>query len=398
MHPPMRGGVHTTAVAIISSFLALGTLSCNDSSPTAPTPPGPGACTFQLAPSTQTIESQGGAVTVGVTTSAQCSWTAQSDASWMTITSGATGTGPGTVSLTASSNPASSNREAGLTVASQSVRFTQRGRSECTFTVSSPSQRFGPEGGRGQISIDAAAGCGWTAASSENWLVLDKTSGTGAGQVDYTVSPYTGTAERSVQVTVAEKTLTVRQDPVQRQCEYSASPVDFRLHWHGIGGGEIQVVTEAGCKWTIRSTENWMTVTGGESREGPARVLFSTGEFTADATRRAPIEVRWPTPTAGQNIWVTQEGCRYGMNETPQTFGPAGGSGRTDVVTQPVSIDCMQGCPWTAVSTVPWIRITSGHGPGENPVLFVVDPNPGPGTRTGEIVVQTRRLVITQTF
>ena len=50
------------------------------------------------------------------------------------------------------------------------------------------------------------------------------------------------------------------------------------------------------------------------------------------------------------------------------------------------------------MSTVPWIRITSGRGPGENPVLFVVDPNPGPGTRTGEIVVQTRRLVITQTF
>lgn len=28
----------------------------------------------------------------------------------------------------------------------------------------------------------------------------------------------------------------------------------------------------------------------------------------------------------------------------------------------------------------------------------VVDPNPGPGVRTGEIIVETRRLVITQTF
>ena len=398
MYPPVRGSVRATAATVISSFLVLVTFSCNDSSPTAPTPPG-GGCTFQLAPSTQTLESQGGGVTVGVTTGAQCSWTARSEADWMTITSGGSGTGPGTVSLTAGSNPAAATREGAVTVAGQSVRFTQRARStDCTFTVSSPSQRFGPDGGRGQIQIAAEAGCAWTAASSESWLVLGQTSGTGAAQIDYTVSPYAGTAERAVQVTVAEKTLTFRQDPVRPQCDYSAGPADFRLHWHGTGGGEIQVAAQAGCAWTVRSTADWVTVPGGESREGPARLLFSVSEFVAETTRKAPIEIRWPGPTAGQNIWVTQEGCRYGMNDTPQTFGPAGGSGRADVVTQPLSIDCMQGCPWTAVSTVPWIRITSGRGPGENPVLFVVDPNPGPGARTGEIIVETRRLVITQTF
>ena len=397
MYRPTSGGVRLTAVAFISSFLVLALVSCDNKSPTTPTPPGPGTCTFQLVPSTQTIESQGGPVTVGVTTGAQCSWTARSDADWLTITAGAGGTGPGTVSLTAASNPGTANRDVAVTVATQSVRFTQRARTDCAFTVSAPSQRFGADGGRGQITVATTAGCGWTAASSESWLVLQQTSGTGPGAIDYTVGPYTGTSERSVRVVVAEETLTFRQDPVQRQCEYSAAPADFRLHWHGLGG-DFNVETQAGCGWTVRSTADWLTFGGSESREGPAKVSFSTGEFTADATRRAPIEVRWPTASAGQNIWVTQEGCRYGMNETPQTFGAAGGTGRTDVVTQPISIDCMQGCPWTAVSTVPWIRITSGRGPGENPVLFVVDPNPGPGTRTGEIVVQTRRLVITQTF
>src|SRR5688572_32180358 len=122
MFPPRRGGVRATTVAIVSACLAIATISCNDS-PTAPTPPGPGACTFQLVPSTQAIDSQGGAVTLTVTTTAQCSWSARSDVDWMTITSGGTGTGPGTVSLSAASNPATSNREAAVTVASQSVRF-----------------------------------------------------------------------------------------------------------------------------------------------------------------------------------------------------------------------------------------------------------------------------------
>src|SRR5688572_30019473 len=144
MFPPTRGGVRATTVAIISAYLTIATISCNDS-PTAPTPPGPGACTFQIVPSTQSIDSQGGAVTLTVTTAAQCSWSARSDADWMTITSGASGTGPGAVSLSAASNPAASNREAAVTVASQTVRFTQRARTQCTVTVSSPSQRFRSE-------------------------------------------------------------------------------------------------------------------------------------------------------------------------------------------------------------------------------------------------------------
>ena len=55
------------------------------------------ACGYTLSASSATLSSSGGSRTVTVTTSANCSWTATTPDSFLTITSGASGTGSGTV-------------------------------------------------------------------------------------------------------------------------------------------------------------------------------------------------------------------------------------------------------------------------------------------------------------
>jgi hypothetical protein len=139
-------------------------------------------------------------------------------------------------------------------------------------------------------------------------------------------------------------------------------------------------------------------VPGPNDRDGEQAITFSMGIYTEESLRSAPIEVRWPTATAGQNIWVTQGGCRYGIAPS-LTVGPAGGPGQTTIAIQPMSEDCNNtNCPWTATSTVGWIKITNPSGAGEDMLRYTVDANPGPGPRTGEIILQGRRMVITQTF
>jgi hypothetical protein len=54
-----------------------------------------------------------------------CSWTATRSGSWITITSGASGTGNGTVGYRVSANGGSSSRTGTLTVAGQPVIITQ---------------------------------------------------------------------------------------------------------------------------------------------------------------------------------------------------------------------------------------------------------------------------------
>ena len=82
-------------------------------------------CAYTIAPSSQSIGAAGGAgTTVTVTTTAGCAWTAASNAAWMTITSGASGTGSGR-SLHGRGEHRSAERTGTLTIAGQTFTVTQ---------------------------------------------------------------------------------------------------------------------------------------------------------------------------------------------------------------------------------------------------------------------------------
>src|SRR5439155_11495921 len=57
------------------------------------------ACSFSIAPTSETVPAAGDSktVTVTVVTGGACAWTAVSNVDWVTIASGASGTGHGTV-------------------------------------------------------------------------------------------------------------------------------------------------------------------------------------------------------------------------------------------------------------------------------------------------------------
>jgi hypothetical protein len=64
---------------------------------------GGGTCSFVLSPQSGNFPAAGGTASFTVTPSdAGCQWTAASDSSWLTISSGQSGTGPGTVAYAAS--------------------------------------------------------------------------------------------------------------------------------------------------------------------------------------------------------------------------------------------------------------------------------------------------------
>jgi hypothetical protein len=64
---------------------------------------------------------------VNVTSSAGCSWTAVSNASWITILSGASGSGNGTVNYSVAANSGTTSRSGSMTIAGQNFRVTQAG-------------------------------------------------------------------------------------------------------------------------------------------------------------------------------------------------------------------------------------------------------------------------------
>ena len=98
----------------------------------SPTPP---SCVYTLSRTSVPVPPAGGSDTVSVTAGSGCAWTATSGASWLTVTSGSTGTGNGTVGFTAAANGPSA-RGATLTVAGQAVAVSQDGVPLPTFALS----------------------------------------------------------------------------------------------------------------------------------------------------------------------------------------------------------------------------------------------------------------------
>jgi len=80
-----------------------------------------------LNPEDQSITSSGGASIVSVAASGACSWQATSNASWITITSGSSGTGVGTVSYTVSANTNALTRTGTITISGHTFTVIQAG-------------------------------------------------------------------------------------------------------------------------------------------------------------------------------------------------------------------------------------------------------------------------------
>jgi hypothetical protein len=382
------------AAAAAAVAVAVAVSGCH-SAPTKPSPPPAAQCTFQVGAANSSVGFEGGRITITVTTAATCAWSARSDATWVAFESGATGTGPGTVVAVAAANAGADTREAVVTIADQSVRVTQQGRAPCTIAAKADRVAFDAGGGTGSVTVTTAAHCAWTVTASDPWVALGPASGSGNGVAPFTVAPWTGSTERTATIRVAEQTIELRQSRDQRTCAYSVSPVDAVLHWHGTGG-EIQVHTDADCVWTVASAAAWLTFNGPSSRSGHGVLQFVTPTFTDDATRRAALELRWAAPSSGQNVWVSQEGCRYGAYPATMSFDAAGGRGMFTVVTQPVSSGCALGCPWTATPAVSWIQIASGSpGAGDDAFFVNIPANPG-AARSGTISVAGQIVRVVQ--
>jgi hypothetical protein len=74
-----------------------GTVSKIVSAAPPPPPPPPASCTYVISPARANFSNTGGTGSVTVTTAAGCNWTATTGDTWITVTGGASGSGPGAV-------------------------------------------------------------------------------------------------------------------------------------------------------------------------------------------------------------------------------------------------------------------------------------------------------------
>jgi len=383
----------------VAAALTVGLGSCGgDGSPVEPTP----VCSIAIAPGSGTFGTDGGSGSVTVTAAAGCSWTASSNADWIAVTAGSTGTGNGTVSYSVRANSGNEVRSGVLSIGDRSHSVTQEGRPAviCAYELSPESATVADEGGTQSFGVKAPAECAWSAKSNAAWLtVIEGATARGNGNVSYSVAPNNDVGDRIGTISVADRTFTIRQGGEIAACRYSVSAVDFSPCMPA-GTLVASLTTDVSCPWTATVDSSWINLPGGTSGRGSATITIAYGD-NYDAPRHGIVMLRWPTAAAGQNIHVAQAGCVYAVSRAAFSFVSAGGTGTFDVLQQSDPNTCggaMQDqCLWTAQSTVPWITITSSMPRrGDNPVAFVVAPNDTAGARTGRITVRDKVVAITQ--
>ena len=377
-------------------------------------------CLFALAPDNQTVNASGGSASVAVSTLTGCTWTARSNASWITITSGAQGNGSGSVAFSIAANTGGP-RTGTVTIADRTHTITQQDQAQppappapappapappapappappppappappsCTFTIAPNNESVAAAGGAGTpIAVTTSVStCTWNAVSNASWItVTSGASGTGSGSVGFTVAANTGAA-RSGTMTIASQTFTVNQAaaPVVPACTYTLSAGSTSVTAIG-ATGSVDVITTASCAWTATTSAAWITIASGASGTGNGTVGFVVLP-NLGAARSDSILIGGQTFTVNQAAVLPT--CTYTLSAPSATIPAAGGTG-TFNVTAPA------GCTWTALTSATWITITAGaSGSGNGTVSFTVAANTG-ASRTDNIVVAGQTFTVTQ--
>jgi hypothetical protein len=315
-----------------------------------------------------------------------CAWTASGGAAWASLSAGA-GSGSGDVVFTVQANTAQQPRTMTITAGGQSHAVTQAAAAApaCTYALEPGSQTVSASGGEARFRVVTQGGCAWTASGGAAWTSITSGTGSGSGDVAFTVQANTASQTRSTTITAGGQSHTVTQAAATPACTYALDPASQGVGASG-GGARFRVVTQAGCGWTASGGASWTSITSG-SGSGTGEVVFTVQANTAPQTRAATINA------GGQSHTVTQAAaapvCTYSLQPSSQSVPATGGEARVRVVTQ-------SGCAWSAAGGAAWTTITTGSGSGSGDIVLSVQPNTASQTRATSITAGGQSHALTQ--
>ena len=337
-------------------------------------------CTYSISPTSANFGASGGTGSVSVTTQAGCTWTASSGAAWLTITSGSSGTGSGTIRYSVSANTTPDTRTASSTFAKKVFTVTQSGAT--TYTIGAFAGTGGTISPSGSVNVAHGGSQTFTITPDTGYTIAGVTvDGVSVGAVSsYTFSNVT--ANHTISATFSLKTYTIS---ASAGTGGAISPSGNILVNHGGNqtftitpgaGYRIATVTVDGVPVGATGSHTFKNVTANHS----ISATFSVNTFTINAS-------------AGFGGTISPAGTvtvEQGANQT-FTFTANSGYAVSNVVVNGSSLGSLGSYTFTNVSSNHTISVSfaegytlnitkSGTGTGEvttNPTATVFRP----GTR-----------------
>ena len=144
----------------------------------------------------------------------------------------------------------------GAALSDASNPFTFGTASSCATSVSATSISAPASGGSYTLQVSTGTGCAWAVSTSLSWVTMWTSGGSGSGPVPFAVNPNPTTSSRSGTITIAGRTVTVRQDG------HSTSPATYQLTVSRPSGGTVY---SAGIRCGTAGTMCQVTMSGSMS-------------------------------------------------------------------------------------------------------------------------------------
>lgn len=202
------------------------------------------SCQYSLSRPSVSSPAEGDTGRLEVSAGAGCPWTAAAQDDWITVTSGRSGAGGGTVRFEVAANAAAGGRlrHGSLAAGGRTAAVAQMS-AGCSVGLGPSSAVFEAAGGAVSIAASAPAGCEWMLAAAPAWLSVTPPGGTGNGTALLQAAPNPGLNPRTANLSAGGAVIPVMQSGGLRQV-FSDVPVShpYRNHilllrLHGVTSG-----------------------------------------------------------------------------------------------------------------------------------------------------------------
>ncbi len=332
---------------------------------------------------TQNVGTNSGTITFTVKNSGTgtLSWTASSDASWVRITDGSSGTNTGTITVSYDANTTNPDgRIAHITVSAigasnnpQIVKILQSpssGPSGPVISVSPQNQDVGNQYGATKFSV-SNSGIGtlnWTASSDANWAkITNGSSGTNTGTITVSYEANkTNLDGRIALITVsASGAINAPQEVTVTQASaklLSVSPTQLNFD-SGRGNKDVKITSNVA--WDVSTKDTWISLSmKNGSDDGTVSVSVSANGATQSRTGTITFTGGGITKT----VDVSQTGLKKILDVDPTQLSFDFGAGSKDLA-------ITSNLNWNVNTKDNWISISPKSGSKNDTIKISVDPN-----------------------
>jgi uncharacterized protein (TIGR03437 family) len=382
------------------------------------TAPGTPSCNYSISSPNASYAATGGSGSVNVTAGSGCNWTASSNASWINITSGSSGTGNGTVNYSAAANTGSSALSGTMLIAGQTFTVNESapspggggGGGPAPLAITNTSFPDGVVGQAYQQSLQTSGGCtgapptfSVSNGSLPNGMSISGQSITGTPQATglssfalQATDSCNNTASGSFSINVdasgqggggggdtvypSSVNFTVQQN--------SATPPQNQSVLVNGPSGAYTAAVSAGTPWLVIEPSSNLTIPGLLTLGVANYASLTPGSYSSSVTV-TPQDGSTPLTVS---VNLTVQAAPFSANPPSFAFS-ASGSGGTASAVRTISVTSTSAVmQYTASATMTnganWLFVTPNSGTTPGTLSVTVSPGSlSPGTYNGQIVL-----------